>query len=102
MLYEVITNQVRFMVEAQAAGSSGDPDPGCYLLDTSDVKHELFVPSASETGYKATGTFTVPVNGEVLHGSDVFDGHHSGHPVQQLLSGPADPDGGSLLYRRRA
>ncbi len=71
-------NQVRFMVEAQAAGSSGDPDPGCYLLDTSDVKHELFVPSASETGYKATGTFTVPVNGEVEITAD-FDVRKSIH-----------------------
>jgi len=67
--------QIRFMLDAQEKGASQKANPGNYILidpdgeadgiDDNDVKYELFVPSGSQTGYKATGNFTIPKNGEV-------------------------------------
>lgn len=67
--------QIRFMLDVQEDGTSEDPSPGSYIvLDSTgtadgtkanDVIHELFVPSGEQTGYKATGSFTIPANGEV-------------------------------------
>lgn len=71
-------NQIRFMLTAQeqdAAGEQSDGTEGCYIVfdpdgvadgvDDGDTIVPLFVPSGSENGYKATGSFVVPVNGTV-------------------------------------
>lgn len=56
--------QIRFMLDIPEYGTNPS-NPGCYILYTDDTKDALFVPSGGETGYKATGEFTVPVNGTV-------------------------------------
>lgn len=69
-------SQIRFMLEAQEVGDSASPSPSTYIvfdsrgtadgiIDEHDVIHELFVPSGSQTGYKTSGSFTIPKNGEV-------------------------------------
>jgi hypothetical protein len=40
-------------------------NPGCYIEFADNSTEPLFVPSGNETGYKAIGQFTVPVNGTV-------------------------------------
>lgn len=68
--------QIRFMLDAQEDGASPSATPGSYIvidsrgeadgiIDEYDDTYELFVPSGSQTGYKATGSFTIPSNGEV-------------------------------------
>lgn len=67
--------QIRFMLDVQEDGTSEDSSPGSYIVldstgtadgtEANDVIHELFVPSGEQTGYKATGSFTIPANGEV-------------------------------------
>jgi len=55
--------QVRFMLDIPV----GPPpaNPGCYIKFADNSTQPLFVPSGNETGYKAVGQFTVPVNGTV-------------------------------------
>ncbi|MBI9103991.1 MAG: DUF4382 domain-containing protein [Spirochaetales bacterium] len=77
-----IITQLRFFLEApeEPETVSGTPsNPGCYLvlegeteLDTDDVEEALFVPSGSNSGFKAVGEFEVPVNGAVTITAD-FD-----------------------------
>ncbi|MDZ7797186.1 MAG: DUF4382 domain-containing protein [Candidatus Marinimicrobia bacterium] len=65
--------QIRFILEASTRGTH--TSSGCYVAidpdgtadgDPSDDVHEpLFLPSGSQTGYKANGPFDVPVNGTV-------------------------------------
>ncbi|AEV30086.1 hypothetical protein SpiGrapes_2310 [Sphaerochaeta pleomorpha str. Grapes] len=67
--------QIRFMLDVQEKGAAQKANPNNYILIDpnseadgnydDDVKHELFVPSGSQTGYKAVGNFTIPRNGEV-------------------------------------
>ncbi len=68
--------QIRFMLDAQEDGADQEDNPANYIvfdsrgaadgiIDENDVIYELFVPSGSQTGYKAVGTFTVPSNGVV-------------------------------------
>lgn len=58
--------QIRFMLDIPEQGST-PANPGCYILFGGDNGGliPLFVPSGGQTGYKATGDFTVPVNGKV-------------------------------------
>jgi hypothetical protein len=65
--------QIRFVLGTGIRGMNASS--GCYLAldpdgtadgDSSDDVHEpLFLPSGSQTGYKANGPFDVPVNGTV-------------------------------------
>lgn len=68
--------QIRFKLDAQEDGASPRSTPGSYIvidsrgeadgtIDENDDTYELFVPSGSQTGYKAVGSFTIPSNGEV-------------------------------------
>jgi hypothetical protein len=64
-------NQIRFMLDIPEIGP--DPaNPGCYIKFTDNSTESLFVPSGNETGYKATGQFEVPINGNVAVTAD-FD-----------------------------
>ena len=63
------------MLDAQEHGATQKANPANYMvidpsgtangIDEEDLIYELFVPSGGQTGYKAVGTFTVPINGEV-------------------------------------
>jgi len=57
--------QIRFMLEAPEHGQGPPTNPGCYLEFEDGTTEPLFVPSGSQSGFKATGKFTVPVNGSV-------------------------------------
>jgi len=56
--------QIRFMLDIPLMGSP-PANPGCYIEFADNSTEPLFVPSGGETGYKAIGQFTVPLNGEV-------------------------------------
>jgi len=58
-------NQLRFMLDAPERGDMQPSNPGCYLEYSGGETDPLFVPSGDNTGYKATGAFTVPSNGSV-------------------------------------
>lgn len=56
--------QIRFMLGIPEVGQH-PANPGCYIEFADNSTEPLFVPSGNETGYKAMGQFTVPVNGTV-------------------------------------
>jgi hypothetical protein len=58
-------NQLRFILDAPIRGESAPSNPGCYITFNDDSKAPLFVPSGSQSGFKATGAFQVPSNGTV-------------------------------------
>jgi len=68
--------QLRFMLDAPERGQGSPSNPGCYLEFEDGSEQSLFVPSGSQSGYKATGQFTVPVNGTVSVTAD-FDARKS-------------------------
>ena len=69
--------QLRFILDVPAGeASSAMANPGCYLEFEDGATQPLFVPSGAQTGYKATGNFTVPVNGQVEVTAD-FDARKS-------------------------
>lgn len=69
--------QLRFILDApEGDESSAISNPGCYLEFEDGTTQALFVPSGAQTGYKATGNFTVPVNGQVSVTAD-FDARKS-------------------------
>lgn len=55
---------LRFMLDAPARGSNPS-NPGCFIAFEDGSIEPLFVPSGAQTGYKAVGEFTVPLNGTV-------------------------------------
>ena len=57
--------QVRFMLDAPVPNAGQHSNPGCYLEFDDGSTTNLFVPSGAQTGYKAVGAFTVPINGSV-------------------------------------
>jgi Domain of unknown function (DUF4382) len=63
---------LRFKLDAPSRGANTPSNPGCYVELTSGEKKPLFVPSGSQSGYKANGNFTVPINGTVAVTAD-FD-----------------------------
>jgi hypothetical protein len=56
--------QIRFMLDIPEFGSYY-ANSGCYIKFADNSTQPLFVPSGNETGYKAIGQFTVPVDGTV-------------------------------------
>lgn len=60
-------NQIRFYLDApEDDDETGPPtNPGCYIDFVDETTAPLFVPSGSQSGYKAVGSFEVPENGEV-------------------------------------
>ena len=76
-------NQIRFILGGQentqgqgqgrGQGQGGPPtSPGCYIEFSGGTQEALFVPSGGQSGYKATGSFRVPTNGNVKVTAD-FD-----------------------------
>lgn len=69
--------QLRFILDLpENEQASAMSNPGSYLEFTDGSTQPLFVPSGAQTGYKATGNFTVPVNGQVSVTAD-FDARKS-------------------------
>jgi hypothetical protein len=69
--------QVRFLLDIPPEGAKAPPaTPGCWVSFTDETTKPLFVPSGLQTGYKAVGTFQVPVNAAVAVTAD-FDLHKS-------------------------
>lgn len=66
------TTQIRFMLDAPEEGNTPAETPGCYITYDDDSNKTLFVPSGTQTGYKANGNFTVPANGDITITAD-FD-----------------------------
>lgn len=69
-------NQIRFMLDAPVFNAGPQSNPGCYLLMEDETTVDLFVPSGTQTGYKAVGTFDLPANGSVELTAD-FDARKS-------------------------
>lgn len=68
-----VYTQIRFMLDApENVGQGNHANPGCYLEFADGSTEPLFVPSGGQTGYKAIGNFSVPVNGDV-HVTADFD-----------------------------
>ena len=61
--------QIRFMLDIPELGSHPS-NPECYIQFADNSTQPLFVPSGNETGYKAIGQFTVPVDGTVVVTAD--------------------------------
>lgn len=57
--------QIRFMLDAPVLGTGEHSNPGCYLEFGDKATKSLYVASGAQTGYKAVGAFTVPLNGSV-------------------------------------
>lgn len=69
-------NQLRFMLQAPERGQGPPTSPGCFIEFIDGNEEALFVPSGSQSGFKATGSFDVPVNGMVSVTAD-FDARKS-------------------------
>jgi hypothetical protein len=65
-------DQVRFMLDIVDEKDSDPANPACYISFLDGSIKPLKVPSGQETGYKAKGKFTVPMNGSVTITAD-FD-----------------------------
>lgn len=57
--------QIRFMLEAPERGQGPPTTPGAYLEFEDGSTQALFVPSGSQSGFKAIGRFDIPLNGIV-------------------------------------
>lgn len=64
--------QIRFILDAAEKGKAPHSNPGCYMLFEDETAIPLFVPSGSQSGFKATGEFMVPVNDTIRLTAD-FD-----------------------------
>ena len=64
-------NQIRFILDSPEEGDDGS-NPGCYLEYDDSVIYPLYIPSGSSSGFKAVGSFDIPVNGSVTVTAD-FD-----------------------------
>ena len=69
--------QIRFILDIPEMGQN-PVSPGCYIEFDGNYTEPLFVPSGGESGYKAVGQFTVPVNGTVEVTAD-FDVREAVH-----------------------
>jgi hypothetical protein len=58
-------SQIRFMLDAPVSGTRKPVNPGCYIEFKDGSTEPLFVPSSSQSGFKAVGEFIVPVNGSI-------------------------------------
>ena len=57
--------QLRFLIDAPILNKKQTSSPGCYIKFTDSTETPLYVPSGSQTGWKAVGSFMVPSNGNV-------------------------------------
>ena len=64
--------QMRFMLDAAEEGNKPKTNAGCFIEFDGERNETLYVPSGSNTGYKAIGNYDVPINGTVTMTAD-FD-----------------------------
>ena len=64
--------QMRFMLDAAEENEKPKSNTGCFIEFSNDTNETLYVPSGSQTGYKAIGNYDVPLNGTVNMTAD-FD-----------------------------
>ena len=64
--------QMRFMLDATEEGARPKTNAGCFIEFDGERNETLYVPSGSNTGYKAIGNYDVPINGTVTMTAD-FD-----------------------------
>ena len=64
--------QMRFMLDATEEGAKPKANAGCFIEFDGERNETLYVPSGSNTGYKAIGNYDVPINGRVTMTAD-FD-----------------------------
>jgi len=57
--------QMRFMLDAEEETLQPKSNTGCSIEFDGDRNETLYVPSGSQTGYKAIGNYEVPINGTV-------------------------------------
>jgi hypothetical protein len=69
-------HQLRFLLDITDQSAAPPASPGCYVSFKDGSTAPLFVPSGMQTGYKAVGSFQVPVNAVVNITAD-FDLHKS-------------------------
>ncbi len=63
--------QMRFMLDAAEEKQRPKSNTGCFI-EINDVNETLYIPSGSQTGFKAIGNYEVPRNGTVEMTAD-FD-----------------------------
>jgi len=68
--------QLRFIVDAPELKNANPSNPGCYIEFDDGTEQPLYVPSGSNSGWKAVGAFKVPSNGDVAITAD-FDARKS-------------------------
>ena len=61
--------QIRFLLDAAEEQQMPKSNTGCFI-EINDVNETLYVPSGSQTGYKAIGNYEVPINGQVRMTAD--------------------------------
>lgn len=61
--------QMRFKLDAAEEQQLPKSNTGCFI-EINDVNETLYVPSGSQTGYKAIGNYEVPINGQVRMTAD--------------------------------
>jgi hypothetical protein len=69
-------SEIRFVLDAPEENGPAQSNPGCYIEYKDGTTQPLFVPSGSSSGFKAKGSFDVPVNGTVDVTAD-FDARKS-------------------------
>jgi hypothetical protein len=69
-------SEIRFVVDAPDENGPASSNPGCYIEYKDGSTQPLYIPSGSESGFKAKGSFDVPVNGTVDVTAD-FDARKS-------------------------
>lgn len=65
-------SQLRFILDATEDGQGAPVTSGAYILFDDETTAPLYVPSGSQSGFKAVGAFSIPVNGEAYVTAD-FD-----------------------------
>ncbi len=65
-------SQLRFILDATEYGQGAPVTSGAYIQFDDETTSPLYVPSGSQSGFKAVGAFSIPVNGETYVTAD-FD-----------------------------
>jgi hypothetical protein len=65
-------SQLRFILDATEYGQGAPVTTGAYIQFDDETTAPLYVPSGSQSGFKAVGAFSIPENGEAFVTAD-FD-----------------------------
>ncbi|MCJ7764475.1 MAG: DUF4382 domain-containing protein [Thiovulaceae bacterium] len=94
--------QIRFKLDAADEQQMPKSNTGCFI-EINDVNKTLYVPSGSQTGYKAIGNYDVPVNGKVeitadfdVRKSIVVSGNGSNYKLKPTIKLVATNEAGMI------